>query len=97
MINVYRDKVLKDLGFKLLIAVHDELIGECPIENQDADRLTEIMRHSADDVCNVPFKCDATIETVWYETDYSDVLVQTYKGLVSGGMTTQEAFDKLCQ
>ena len=29
-------KKLKKLGFKLLICVHDELIGECPEENADA-------------------------------------------------------------
>ena len=35
MINVYNSKELKDLGFKLLIVVHDEIIGECPEENKE--------------------------------------------------------------
>jgi DNA polymerase I-like protein with 3'-5' exonuclease and polymerase domains len=33
MIKIHNDEVLKRLGFRLSIAVHDELIGECPIEN----------------------------------------------------------------
>ena len=33
MIKIHNDEVLKKLGFRLSIAVHDELIGECPIEN----------------------------------------------------------------
>jgi DNA polymerase I-like protein with 3'-5' exonuclease and polymerase domains len=42
MIKVGTDKQLKEWGFRLLIPVHDELIGECPIENADrcAKRLT---------------------------------------------------------
>ena len=35
MIKIYKDQELKDLGFRLLIGVHDELIGECPMENLD--------------------------------------------------------------
>ena len=98
MIAVYRDNILRDLGFKLLIAVHDELIGECPIENQDAvaDRLTYIMKHAADDVCNVPFKCDATIESVWYESDYNDNLINDYNKRLKNNISKEEAFNQIC-
>lgn len=99
MIAVYRDTILRDLGFKLLIAVHDELIGECPIENQDlvASRLTEIMKHAADDVCNVPFKCDATIESVWYESDYNDTLINDYNKRVTSGLSKEDVFNQICE
>lgn len=45
MIAVHNDPVLKELGFRLLIPVHDELIGEAPIENafKAGDRLNQIM------------------------------------------------------
>ena len=33
MILVGNDERLKELGFRLLIPVHDELIAECPKEN----------------------------------------------------------------
>jgi hypothetical protein len=72
MIRVHHDEELRRLGFRLMLAVHDELIGECPEENADAvaTRLCDIMKVAALPECNVPFKCDPTIETVWYETDY---------------------------
>ena len=72
MIRVHHDEELRRLGFRLMLAVHDELIGECPEENADAvaKRLCDIMKVAALPECSVPFKCDPTIETVWYETDY---------------------------
>ena len=83
MINVHNDPELNRLGFKILIAVHDELIGECPEENAEAvaDRLTEVMRHAADPDAKTPFKCDPTIEKCWYYSDYSDVLRNEYNKL----------------
>lgn len=76
MIKVYKDQILKDLGFKLLIAVHDELIGECPVENADAvaDRLCDVMKSSALPECTVPFKCDPTITTSWYEDEMTSLI-----------------------
>ena len=73
MLAVYRDNVLRDLGFKLLVCVHDELIGECPEENKDAvaDRLSELMIHAVEDVVICPMKCDATITKRWYEDEIS--------------------------
>lgn len=96
MIAVHNDQQLKDLGFKLMLAVHDELIGECPEENADAvaERLCNIMKVAAEPECTVPFKCDPTIEPVWYYTDYSDNIVKEYKKLYKEHGTT--AFDKLC-
>lgn len=97
MINVYRDPVLRELGFKLMIAVHDELIGECPEENADkvADRLCDVMKHSALPECTVPFKCDPTIESSWYYTDYGDTLRAEYNNLCSKDPNT--AFSLLCE
>lgn len=96
MIKVHHDEELKHLGFRLMLAVHDELIGECPKENADmvADRLCELMKSSALPECVTPFKCDPTIERVWYETDYSDVLRQKYASMCES-MTKEEAFQKL--
>lgn len=96
MIKVHHDEELKNLGFRLMLAVHDELIGECPEENADkvADRLCELMKSAALPECVTPFKCDPTIESVWYETDYSDNLLQSYEKLCKT-MTSDEALQQL--
>lgn len=67
MIKVANDERLKELGFKLLLPIHDELIGECPEENKDevSERFTSLMVEAAKDLC-VPIKCDCEISYAWY-------------------------------
>lgn len=66
MIKIGNDKKLKELGFHLMIPVHDELIGECPIENakKAGERLSTLMKE-ASTIC-VPAKCDVEITDRWY-------------------------------
>ena len=80
MIAVYKDSVLRNLGFKLLIAVHDELIGECPIENKEEvkKRLSELMVSSAKPEVEVPMKCDADDFPSWYYDVYSSEIKKEY-------------------
>ena len=68
LISLVNNKELKDLGFKLLITVHDEILGECPKENAKrcAEILTSTMAHSLDKYCDMPFKCDAEFSKSWY-------------------------------
>lgn len=96
MIKVHSDEVLNKLGFKLLLAVHDELIGECPEENsqQVSERLCELMRISALPECKTPFKCDPTIETFWYEADYAGEVKKTYSEYLSK-YSQEKALEKL--
>lgn len=98
MINVYNDEVLNKLGFRLLLAVHDELIGECPEEHSEevANRLCEVMKNSALPECTVPFKCDPTIEKSWYYTDYSDNINEKYKKLIDSGVDETSALNTIC-
>ena len=42
MIRIEENQELKELGYTQLLQVHDELIGECPIEN--CDQAAEIIR-----------------------------------------------------
>ena len=67
MIAIGNDQQLKDLGFKLLLTVHDELIGECPEENAKpvAQRFAALMIEAAKEL-NVPSKCDVEITHCWY-------------------------------
>jgi DNA polymerase I len=67
MINVHNNKELKDLGFRLLLTVHDELIGECPKEN--VKRCVELFRQemiNAGKLLSVPSRCDVEITERWY-------------------------------
>ena len=98
MIQVHKDSVLKELGFQLLLAVHDELIGECPVENQDAvaDRLCEVMKHAAEPEVTVPFKCDATVERNWYWTDFTDGMRKDFKKMIKE-MSRDVALQKMIE
>ena len=68
MIKVGNDQRLKELGFRLLIPVHDELIGECPIKNakECSERFAELMSQAASGKLEIPIKCDVEITNCWY-------------------------------
>ena len=68
MAEVLKSSRLTELGFMLLIQVHDELIGECPEENvkECSKVLAEVMSKAAEDLLGMPFSCDAEITREWY-------------------------------
>lgn len=68
MITVGTDKRLKELGFRLLIPVHDELIGECPLENakECKERFALLMSKAAENKLTIPISCDVTVTKNWY-------------------------------
>lgn len=87
MIMVHNDKELNDLGFKLLVTVHDEMFGECPTENSKrcGERLCEVMIEAAKVRCSVvPWKCDPYIVKHWYADNLSAVVLKDYNKLVNG-------------
>lgn len=69
MILIAADERLKELGYRMLLQVHDEIIGEAPEEvaQECADRVSSIMVESARGIIDVPMKCDSTISKIWYE------------------------------
>lgn len=85
MAKVFHDPILRELGFRIVFQIHDEIIGECLEENAEAaaERLCEVMKTCVADKISVPFKCDASIVHAWYEDDYGD--------------TVKEKFDKYCK
>lgn len=99
MLDIYNDDELRNLGFKLLISVHDELIGECPLENRDqvADRLSEVMRNAAATKCSVPFKSDADISTCWYINEYVALVEDEFSEKIQSGMSEEQAFETECE
>ena len=68
MIKVGKDARLKELGFRLLIPVHDELIAECPEENakECSERFAQLMSEAATSKLEIPIKCDVEITRSWY-------------------------------
>ena len=80
MVKLHNDPRLKALGFKLLIGVHDELIGECPIENSEqvAKLLTDDMKEVGETATGIPFKCDADLSFNWYWNDYKSVVLDEF-------------------
>ena len=68
MIELDSNKRLKELGFRLLIQVHDEVIAECPEENvvEVKELLTKTMSHAAEEILQMPIKCDVDITRAWY-------------------------------
>lgn len=97
MIAIYNDPVMKDLGFKMLIPVHDEIIGECPSENAEkaSQRLSELMMNAGKPECQVPMKCDAVIESRWYESEYLGGLHKDYKDKLKSGLTREQAIEAI--
>jgi DNA polymerase-1 len=95
MRKVYDSAELKDLGFSIILQIHDELIGECPEENAEkvAEILCDIMKNSVADYVDVPFKCDPDISPCWYYSDYSDTLKKNYNEMLSKGVSDEEAFN----
>ena len=71
-IEIHNNKRLKELGFKLLVPVHDEFIAECPLENakECAELFSKCMSDAARDM-NIPISTDVTISREWYGEEIS--------------------------
>lgn len=68
MIELHNNERLKELGFRMLIPVHDEIIAECPEENakECADLLAATMSYAAEQILEMPIKCDVEVTKAWY-------------------------------
>jgi DNA polymerase I-like protein with 3'-5' exonuclease and polymerase domains len=73
MIELNNNARLKELGFRLLIPVHDEVIAECPEENvkECSQLLASTMSHAAEEILKMPIKCDVEITRSWYGEEVS--------------------------
>lgn len=74
MVKIANDPELKSLGFKMLIQVHDEIIGECPEANaeQASKRFAYVMSHAAEEKVPIPFSSDVVIEHHWNGGDVEE-------------------------
>lgn len=73
MLNIARNLELKALGYKMIIPVHDEIIGICPEENiKECAKLVEkCMIEAPTDRMNVPMKVDISVTHRWYGKEIS--------------------------
>jgi DNA polymerase I-like protein with 3'-5' exonuclease and polymerase domains len=66
-IEICRNERLKELGFKLLIPIHDEYLGMCPIENaKECAKLFAQCMSDAARRLSMPINCDVSISDRWY-------------------------------
>ena len=68
LIRLSQNTELKELGFRLLLPVHDEIIAECPLENVKKCNklLSDIMSQAAESILEMPVKCDVAVTKEWY-------------------------------
>ena len=73
MLNIYNDKELNELGLRMLIPIHDEILCTCPKINAEkaADRLVQVMIDTAKPYIDVPMSCDPYIVSHWYWDELS--------------------------
>lgn len=73
MIDLNNNARLKELGFRLLIPVHDEVIAECPVENvkECSELLANTMSKAAEKILEMPIKCDVEITREWYGSPFA--------------------------
>lgn len=67
MLAAAEDPILRELGFHMLLTIHDEILGEAPKENAlaAAKRLTEVMLYATEGWISVPMKVDVEVTEYW--------------------------------
>lgn len=67
MILIHNDEKLRKWGFRLLLQVHDELIGECPMETAKKckKRFAKLMAQAAEEKFDIPISCDVAVSKKW--------------------------------
>lgn len=66
-VRIHNNARLKELGFRLLVPVHDEFLAECPIENakECKELFAKCMCDAAVDL-GIPISCDVEVTKAWY-------------------------------
>ena len=99
LLKVDKDEILNRLGFRLLIQVHDELIGECPEENAQevSERLERLMIDvpTIDMGMNVPMSADTYVVPNWYADEVASSLLATFNKLLHKGMSESEVLSHI--
>ncbi len=67
MILIHKNPELRALGYKILVPIHDELLGQCPAENVDrcSELVEKLMIEAGAEKIKVPMKVDVSILDNW--------------------------------
>ena len=86
MIVIDKDPKLKELGVKLLLTIHDEVIVECPSENAEkvAEIIPKIMVDAGKDYIKCPMVSESSIFRHWYEDDNISYLNDIFTNYIKG-------------
>ena len=104
MVAIANDPLMKKYDFRILIPVHDELLGECKSEyiEEASERLSYLMVQAALPECSVKMKCDAYAVKHWYADEVFNQISTTYRQLLKGDekkgvapLSSEEAIIKL--
>lgn len=70
MVKIHKNKELKEMGWKTLLQIHDELILEGPEESakEALAIVKEIMRNPLEEKLRIELEVDAKIGNTWYES-----------------------------
>ena len=106
MIQIANNKRLQEIGFKLLIPVHDELLGEVPEEYADECEklLVDCMINAGKPECTVAMKCDTYVVKHWYADEVNNTIYDSYLKSITGNaskgiapISEEDAIKKLQQ
>ena len=98
MISIGNNKELKDLGFKMLFPVHDEILAECPFENRKrcGELLRQLMIDAAKPNITCPMKTDVEYFFYWYGPDVNpddtDITQKQYEDYLTTGVYKDEEY-----
>lgn len=91
MILIGQNEELKQLGFRMLFPVHDEIIAECPFENRKrcGELMSQLMIQAGAEKISVPMKCDVEKFFFWYGPNVDDeddeITLKQYNDYINTG------------
>lgn len=92
MILIGQNEELKQLGFRMLFPVHDEIIAECPFENRKrcGELMSQLMIQAGAEKISVPMKCDVEKFFFWYGPNVDDeddeITLKQYNDYINTGI-----------
>lgn len=86
MLKVFTDPRMQDIGFKILIPIHDEMLGEVPsyYVKQAAQYLIEDMVGAAKPECSIGMKVDTYEVKHWYIDEIAGTVEDHYNSYIKG-------------
>ena len=77
------DKEFTELGGRLLLTIHDEILGEAPKENalKALERMETLMVEASNKYLSLPMKCDGVITERWEGNNLKQSLMEEQDGV----------------